>query len=137
MLPPELRGRLHLYGHLDRETVTRWLATARVAIFPSYTEAFGIAPVESMATGCPTIYTRLTCGPEIVRDEEDGLLVDPRNPAEVASRILQVLEDPALARRLGEAGHRRARDAFATEHGMAATERFYETALTRFHGRPS
>ncbi|HEX3160458.1 MAG TPA: glycosyltransferase [Gemmatimonadaceae bacterium] len=136
-LPPELRGQLHLHGHLDRQTVIEWLTTARVAVFPSISEAFGIAPVEAMATGCPTIYTRLSCGPEIVRDEVDGLLVDPRNPAEIASSVIRILEDPELARRLSVAGHRRARDAFATEHGLAATERYYEAALARFHGRSS
>jgi glycosyltransferase involved in cell wall biosynthesis len=136
-LPPELRGQLHLHGHLDREQVIAQLASAHVAIFPSISEAFGIAPVEAMATGCPTIYTRLSCGPEIVRDEVDGLLVDPRNPAEIADAIVRVIEDPALARRLADAGYRRARDAFATEHGLAATERFYEQALARFHGEPS
>jgi len=52
------------------------LNAAEVAAFPSYTETFGLAAVEAMACGCPTVYTKRSCGPEIVRDGVTGLLVE-------------------------------------------------------------
>ena len=44
------------HGHVSQDVIYQNLATARAAVFPSYTEAFGIAPVEAMASGCDHIY---------------------------------------------------------------------------------
>ena len=134
-LPSEMRDTVEFHGHLDRLDVLARLRGARVGIFPSFTEAFGIAPVESMASGCPTIYTRLTCGPEIVRDGVDGLLVDPREPAQLTEAMVRLLTDDALARRLGAAGRARACSSFAIEHGRVASEEFFTAAIERFATR--
>ena len=53
--------------------------------------------------------------PEVVRDGETGLLVDPQAPEEVARAIVRLLCDPELARRMGDAGQRRALEEFSFE----------------------
>jgi len=60
-------------------------------------EAFGLTCAEAMACGRPVVATSLASGPELVEDGISGLLADPRDPAELASKICTLLEDKELA----------------------------------------
>lgn len=82
-----------------------------------------------MACGCPTIYTTLSCGPEIVRDRIDGLLVDPRSPPEIARAITAVLDDPRLGRQLACAGPKRVRESFSLDAVIPENVAFYERVV--------
>ena len=75
-------------------------------------EGFGISFVEAGACGKPVVAGRSGGAVEAVLDGETGLLVDPRSDQETAEAIQRLLEDPAEARRLGEAGRRRAEALF-------------------------
>lgn len=134
-LPPEARNSIHFHGHCDRPELLNALKTAAVAVFPSYAEAFAFAPLEAMATGCPTIYSRRTSGPELMTHNEHGLLVDPDQPADVAAAIVSVLQDPVLAARLGQAGRERVRRHFTIEHLMPKMESFYRECIHSFGSR--
>jgi glycosyltransferase involved in cell wall biosynthesis len=133
-LPEALRESVTFRGHVGAGELRAALSTGRLAIFPSYTEAFALAPLESMGCGCPTISTKRSSGPEGVRAGVDGLLVDPDKPAEVADAIVQLLTDDALARRLGEAGRARVLEAFTIPALMPANEAFYDGVLRTFAG---
>ena len=71
---------VRFHGAVPHPVVLSALASARVAVFPSFAEAFGLAPLEAMAHACPTIFSRRGSGPELICDGRDGLLVDPSNP---------------------------------------------------------
>jgi glycosyltransferase involved in cell wall biosynthesis len=90
--------------------------------------------MESMAQGCPTIYSRCSSGPELITDGDDGLLVDPANEQEIAQAIVKVLGDLDLSRRLGDAGRRRAQN-FSVEAVTKNNVRFYQDCLANW--RPS
>jgi len=88
-------------------------------------EAFGYVIAEALASGRPVIGTRAGAIPELVRHGETGLLVERRNPAELAGRILELLCDPALRRRMGENGRRLAVEEFDQRTNVARLIRFY------------
>jgi phosphatidylinositol alpha-1,6-mannosyltransferase len=69
-------------------------------------EGFGISLLEASATGVPVIGGRAGGVPDAVRDGETGILVDPTSVDEVARTVERLLDDPALARRLGEGGRK-------------------------------
>ncbi|MBI5959417.1 MAG: glycosyltransferase family 4 protein [Chloroflexi bacterium] len=71
---------------------------ARVLVFPSHYEGFGLPPLEAMACGTPVITSNCSSLPEVVG--QAGLLVDPDSPAEIAEAIRQVLTDSQLHERL-------------------------------------
>jgi glycosyltransferase involved in cell wall biosynthesis len=75
-------------------------------------EAFGYVIAEALASGRPVIGTRVGAIPELVRDGQTGFLVERRNPSQIAARILELLGDPGLRRRMGEAGRRLALEEF-------------------------
>jgi phosphatidyl-myo-inositol dimannoside synthase len=69
-------------------------------------EGFGISLAEASACGIPVVAGRSGGIPEAVSDGETGLLVDAERPEAVAQALRRLLDDPALARRLGEGGRR-------------------------------
>jgi glycosyltransferase involved in cell wall biosynthesis len=69
--------------------------------------------------------------PEAVTDGETGLLVIPRDPAALARAIGRVLDDPDLARRLGENARRRIERSFSLEGMVRTTEDLYRALVPR------
>ena len=76
-------------------------------VMPSRAEGFGLAAAEASACGVPVVATDASSLPEIIRHEKTGLLVPPNDPETLAKAITRLLDDPGLARRLGEAGRER------------------------------
>ncbi|MFB3907591.1 MAG: glycosyltransferase [Candidatus Eisenbacteria bacterium] len=103
-------GRARFLGSLPPDQVSREYAGARLLVLPSIVldngDRDGIPNVlvEAMAMGVPVVSTRVSAIPELIRDGENGLLVDPGAPAQLARAIDAVLEDaPAAAGRAARA----------------------------------
>ena len=75
------------------KNVFKHLKKMDVFALPSRTEGFGIAILEAMAAGLPVVATRVGGIPEIVVDNETGLLVEPNNYRELSAAILKLLSD--------------------------------------------
>ncbi len=124
--------RLDLEEHVvltgPRRDVPRLLKAADIFALSSSWEPFGIAYVEASAVGLPVVGTRVDGAPEAVLHGHTGLLVDRRNPTQLATSIARVATDPALARRLGDAGIRHAQQ-FSHERFVRKIEGIYERLL--------
>jgi glycosyltransferase involved in cell wall biosynthesis len=129
------RPSVHFHGHVGREKLFEAYRTAGAAVFPSYAEAFAVAPLESMAVGCPTIATKRGSGPELLDHESEGLLVDPDNPAEIAGSIVRVMRDESFAAKIGENGSARVRSTFTVDRLAAENEEFYQRCIREFAAR--
>lgn len=113
---PQFRYRLKVLGWLDSaDDVYKWLSQAHVCVYPSHMEGFGIAPVEAMVLGKPTIFMKDGPGPEVIEDGVSGLLVDTKNAGAIAESISTVFEDSQLSKRLGEEAFRRSLKLFDLE----------------------
>jgi glycosyltransferase involved in cell wall biosynthesis len=131
-LDPQVGKSVLFHGFGDRRQIFHALQTARLAVFPSYAEAFAQAPMEAMACGCPTVYTRRTSGPELIEHDQTGLLIDPDQPHEIANAIIRLLMDDVLAKRWGEAGRKRIEEKFSTGVMVGQNEAFYQDCLSEF-----
>jgi len=69
-----------------------------------YREAMPTSVIEAMLAGRPVIATSTGGTPEVITDEVTGLLVPPSSPAAIAAALRKLLSDPALARRIADAG---------------------------------
>jgi len=76
-------------------------------------EGFGIVFLEAMAFGKPVIGPRYGAPAELIRHGENGLLVDPEDPASVAKALLNLLTNPDLAREMGKAGSKWVREHYS------------------------
>jgi N-acetyl-alpha-D-glucosaminyl L-malate synthase BshA len=116
--------RLRFLGEVpDADTVT---AACDVALFPSASESFGLAALESMACGVPVVASRVGGLPEVVAHGETGFLEPVGDVAAMAARTQQLLDDAELRRRCGEAAVRRATELFSLEQVLRQHEALYE-----------
>lgn len=95
-----LNGQCLFRGQLPHHEVLATMAAACLTVVPSWTEAFGLVNIESMAVGTPVIAARTGGIPEIVRDELDGLLFPPGDHQALADCILRLLENQELRSRM-------------------------------------
>ena len=105
--------------------------TARVFVSPATGgESFGIVLLEAMAAGTPIVCSDIHGYKGVVRRDREGLLVPPHEPKELAEAIARVLDEPALAERMGAAGRLRAEE-FSWPRVTAKVEEYYGFVIRR------
>ena len=109
----EYKRRIKFLGAVDRETVLfSLLASAEVCCFPSYSEAFALTPLESMAIGKAAVFSKLSSGPEAIEDGISGLLCDPKDPKDIAEKIMYYFDNPDKAKEIAKNGKKRVETLF-------------------------
>ncbi len=126
------QGAVECVGRLGRAELAAHYRAARVLVLPSAYEGLPLVLLEAMAQGLPVVATRVAGNPEAVEDGVTGYLVDVDAPDAMAERCIQILGDPALARRLGEASRARVREHFGFERQLDA----YLACYARLAGSP-
>jgi glycosyltransferase involved in cell wall biosynthesis len=106
-------------------SVARYLNALDGFVLPSYWEGLSLAVLEAMHAGLAVIATAVGGTPEAVVDRETGLLVPRSDPVALADALTLLADDPALRRRMGEAGQRRARERFGVDRMVDATAELY------------
>jgi glycosyltransferase involved in cell wall biosynthesis len=106
----ELDATVELTG--ERADVPRLLADADVFVLSSRSEGLPLSVLEAMAAGLPIVATRVGGVPELLTDDETGLLVPPANAEALATALIRVAGSPDLRRRLGASARRRALEQF-------------------------
>ncbi|MGW7362867.1 glycogen synthase [Streptomyces sp. NPDC054841] len=120
---------------LPRAQVVQLLSHAAVFVCPSVYEPLGIVNLEAMACGTAVVASAVGGIPEVVEDGLTGLLVpyDSGHPQDFETGLTEalnrVLDDPATARRMGEAGQERAVREFGWDQVARRTYEVYEETL--------
>jgi glycosyltransferase involved in cell wall biosynthesis len=104
-----------------------------VFVMSSVTEGLGTSLLDAMAAGKPIVATRTGGIPEVVVDEETGILVPPRDHQAMADAIVRLLNDAALRERMGQAGLERACQKFSAERMVQNTLRVYQRVAMHPH----
>jgi glycosyltransferase involved in cell wall biosynthesis len=123
-----LEDAVHLPGRVG--DVAWWLRRAAVVVHPARWEGFGLALLEAMLCARPVVASRVSSIPEIVADGTTGVLVPPDNAATLASAVASLLDDPARAAAMGEAGRARALAEFSVGRMAELTAAAYEEAFS-------
>jgi L-malate glycosyltransferase len=112
----------------DVETV---VACSDALLLPSAGESFGLAALEAMACGVPVVGARAGGLPEVVTDGQTGILEEVGDVDRMASRLADVLDDPARARSFSLAARAAAESRYRTEIVVPLYEAAYEAALAK------
>ena len=130
-----IAAELALDGHvflLDLQMdVDRIYRAIDLYVNPSDTEGFSNALLESMAHGLAIVATRTGGNPEAIRDGESGLLVPPGDFAELASAMLNLLNDPATGKRLGRTAQDLVLQRFQFHHMLNGYTQLYAEELAK------
>jgi rhamnosyl/mannosyltransferase len=132
--------RVTFTGYLSNEDIKIHLWAARVFAFPSVTDAetFGIAQLEAMAVGLPIVNTRLnTAVPRVARDGIEAITVPPGDPRLLAAALTRLLDDKAMAKRLGAAARARVCDEFGATRFVARVQAIYRNVHEAARIRPT
>lgn len=124
-----IAGRTKFLG--VRTDVPDLLAAADVFTLTSVSEAASLTLLEAMAAGTPVVTTAVGGSPEIVVHDEHGLLVPRGDAPATAEALLRVLQDPALAARLGAAARQRVEERYRIETTVARYGALYERLARR------
>ncbi|MBN2542789.1 glycosyltransferase family 4 protein [bacterium] len=97
-----------LPGYAETSDLVNYYHHARIFVFPSLYEAFGLPPLEAMAAGVPVIASNSSSLPEIIGDA--GLLVEPKDANSIAQKITKLSTNDILYNELRRKGIERARE---------------------------
>lgn len=126
-------GSIEVAGFVpEADTPTLW-QRAHLFAMPSRGEGFGLVYAEAMRQGLPVIASVHDAGQEVNVDGVTGYNVDLGRKGELSSRLIALLRDPGLARKMGQAGHRRWHDHFR----FSAFERRLGPIIRAFMGDAS
>jgi glycosyltransferase involved in cell wall biosynthesis len=131
-------GRVQWLGQVGREPVREVMACASAGLvtllpMPSYLDALPIKMFEYMSAGLPVVASDFPLWRGIVQRHRCGVVVDPADPAAIAAAIGSILDDPARAQAMGEAG----RAAVLTAYRWPVAERELLALYDRLIGPPS
>lgn len=121
-----LTDRVELLGHIDHGRLMDELGKATVFLLPSRQENSPMAIAEAMAAGLPVIASDRCGMPFMVTENETGFLIEPEDTEQIAERLTRLLNDPAAARQMGQAGRRIAEQRFAPRMVAEQTRAVYQ-----------
>ncbi len=118
--------KLEFMGFVDG--IEEKLLSMDVLVLPSRSEGQPMVLLEAMAAGCPVVATDVGGVAEVL-DGGCGAIVPPDDPAAIAAAVLKLLSFPDEARRMAEAGRKRAKEAFSVERMVRETMDIYREVL--------
>jgi N-acetyl-alpha-D-glucosaminyl L-malate synthase BshA len=111
--------------------VERLIPLAHVLTMPSEMESFGLVALEAMACGVATVGTNVGGVPELITDGVNGFLEPVGDIAAQASRVVELLTDDDLHRRITAAGRARAIEQFSTDRIIPQYEEYYREVTAK------
>lgn len=119
---------LILTGFVTEEELVDLYNMAKLFVFPSLHEGFGLPALEAMACGIPTLVSNTSSLPEVVNRAD--MQFDPRDPRAISQAIIDTLDNPQRMADLREHGLRQAK-MFSWERTAEVTLQAFEDALAR------
>jgi rubrerythrin len=111
------------------DDIAKVFAQSAIMCLPTYKEGLPKVLLEAAACGLPIVTTDACGCRDVVRQEENGLLVPVRSTVELAEALQRLIEDPELRRKMGLRGREIAVSEFAVEKVVAETMSLYQELL--------
>jgi len=107
-----IEGQIYLTGFLEEPKLVNLFARAKLFVFPSITDTYGLVTIEAMAAGIPVIATRVAGTPSFIQDGVNGVLIPPNDV-------------PALVDKISDLWENHDRRAMLAKKGKEAAKRYY------------
>ena len=118
-------------GKISQKEVPYYYAMSDIVVVPSLQEAFGLVVSEALACGKPVIGTKVGGIPDQIIDGYNGFLVKPKDPKEIAEKILWLVEHPEEAKQMGINGRKIVEEKFNLEKRIDRLIEVYEKVISR------
>jgi len=124
-----LTGNISFLDAVEHRQVPEVLKNVDIFVMPSIREEFGVAAVEAQAMEIPVVATKVGGIPEVVRDGITGILVEPRNPEQLAAAIIELIENPEKRKEMGKEGRKYVLSHYRWEDNAALMDNLYKSVL--------
>lgn len=124
-----LGNRVIWTGRIANEEMPAYFAASDIVVLPSLVEATSIAGLEAMASGKPLIGTNVGGIPEILSDNETGILVPPGNSEALANAAAELVNNPSRMHVMGQSARQRVVDKFSWVEIARRTQAIYQKAI--------
>ncbi|MFH1787998.1 MAG: glycosyltransferase family 4 protein [Candidatus Altiarchaeota archaeon] len=123
----EAGSNVRVFHNLPHDSVFPGIySEADVFVLPSMRELFGVSALEAMACGLPVVMSETYAAAEIVDDGVTGYLTPYGDAKLLQERLVELIEDGSLRRRMGDAGRRKAGEKFSVEAFKAKLSQVFE-----------
>lgn len=118
-------------GMIPKEEMYDFIQQHHIMVMPSTmaSESFGVAVLEASACGRPVVASWIGGVPEVVRREETGILVPPRDVESLADAIVRVARDAAGRERMGHNGRAFVKEHYSWERSLDMMAQLYEQLI--------
>ncbi|AGB41739.1 glycosyltransferase [Halobacteroides halobius DSM 5150] len=133
----DLAGKVSMFSLASQKELAacyrRLVDYKSVFVLTAHYEPFGLAPVEAMASGLPTVATQNGGPSEIMQDNQYGILVDPADPSDIAQGLLKVVGNNKNWKKYRKAGMKRVK----AQYTWASTAEGYLNRITKILDNPT
>ena len=120
---------IHLAGRVSRAELPALFWQSDLFVLPAHFEALGVSILEALAAGVPVVASDVGGISEIIRSREEGILVPPSRPVDLANAVCRLLEDESIRRTARINGPARASE-FGVEKMIARVKQLYFNLLS-------
>ncbi|MFV2197614.1 glycosyltransferase family 4 protein [Nocardiopsis sp. LOL_012] len=132
-----LSDRVTFVNGIDDTALAELIASAQIAVVPSFYEGFSLPAVEAMACATPLVASHAGALPEVVGTDGDaGRLIPPGDPEILAGALTDLLDDDRERARMGAAAWRRVQERFTWRAVAELTARRYASTIDAVRGAP-
>lgn len=118
-------------GYIDHDSTPAYLASCDVYVLPSFSETFSFSLLEAMASQMGVVSTTAGGIPEMIRHEQDGLLITPGNADQLADYLIRMVEDEKLRRTMGISARERVIQNFTWKHTAEGVHQIYSGMISK------
>lgn len=98
----KLEDHIFLVDNVSQQKLTSWYQAADIFVFPSLDEPFGVALIEAMACGIPTIATKTQGPSQIIHHNEDGILIPIKDTKAIVDNVCGLFNNPTKLNEIGQ-----------------------------------
>jgi glycosyltransferase involved in cell wall biosynthesis len=112
-------------GHIYNKNLLKAFSCADIFVLPTYSEAMPMVILEALAAGLPIISTPIGAIPDIIKDGINGFLIEPNSPKQLAEKILLLLHNEEIKKRIGKANSQLAKEEYDVKVILNKLEQLY------------
>jgi glycosyltransferase involved in cell wall biosynthesis len=98
----ELKQRFRFLGFVDREKLIQIYQNATIYVMPSHYEGLPTVLLEAMSCGLPVVATAVSGNVDVISSGQNGILIPPKSPKDMARAISMLLDDDKMRKELGK-----------------------------------
>jgi len=125
----KMDDRVQILGYIPDELRVPYYQQARLFVLPSLFEPYGMTTTEAMACGTPVVASKFGGIRDVISSGKNGILINPENPEEFASAMIDLLINPKIAKMIGLEGANVVKTKYSWEAIAVRHIKFYENNM--------